>query len=96
MTAQDDRPRADRGREQVARETFPVNEMSPEEYAARHGVDWASFLFDEFEYSDPALEHWIQRLGKIFRTPGELARCQQQLLSPEELERVRARAQEPF
>lgn len=70
--------------------------MSPEEYAARHGQDWASFSFDDFEYADPVLDRWIQHLGKTFTTPGAIGRCQEQFLSPEELRQVRARAEEPF
>jgi hypothetical protein len=47
-------------------------------------------------YRDAALDDWVQRLGRIFFTPGALARCQEQLLSPEELKRVRARMADEF
>jgi len=72
---------------------FPIN-ISPEEYAARHGADWASFSFDEYRYSDLQLDVWIQRLGEIFFTPGLLRKCQEDILTREELEKVRGRMEE--
>ena len=91
-----DQPLAHPGREKQAKELFPVAEMSPEEYAARNGVDWAAFSFDHFAYRDSALDEWVQELGRIFSTPGRLAEVQERFLTPEELQRVRKRADEPF
>jgi len=64
MPNRDDLPPADPGRERDARELFPLN-MSPEEYAAMYGHEWYCFSFDDYRYSDPELDRWIQRLGDI-------------------------------
>ncbi len=58
-------PLADAGREAHALELFHL-EMTPEEYAARFGHEFALFSFDEFRYSRPGLAEWVQRLGDIF------------------------------
>ena len=91
-----DRPAADTSREQAARDLFPVSEMSPEEYAARHGADWASFSFDTYQYRDRLLDRWIHRLGAILQAPGRMAACQHRFLDEEELRRVRGRARGPL
>lgn len=75
--------------EQDARDLFPFESMSPEEYAARHGADWLCCSFPCYRFQDEKLDAWIQRLGAIFFTPGLLRQYQEKLLTPEELERVR-------
>jgi hypothetical protein len=57
-------PMADSERERTATKLFPLTQ-SPEEYAARNAHLWDSFSFDEYRYSDPELNTWIQRLGDI-------------------------------
>ena len=70
MRAIDDLPLADTGREADARDLFPQS-MTPDEYAARHGHQWFCFSFDDYRYTDPALQQWIHRLGDIlFRREG--------------------------
>lgn len=75
--------------EQDARDLFPFESMSPEEYAARHGADWLCCSFPGYRFQDEKLDAWIQRLGEIFFTPGLLRHYQEELLTPDELERVR-------
>ena|SRR5258707_9096156 len=60
----DELPMADPGREKDARQLFDFT-MSPDEYAAREGHGWYCFSFDDYRYSDQAVETWIQRLGDI-------------------------------
>jgi hypothetical protein len=91
-----ERPLADASREVDATSLFPFREMSPEEYAARHGADWACFSFHEFQYRNAELDVWIQKLGRIFLTPGRLQQCREEFLSPEELKRVQERLEEAF
>ena len=88
----DRRAFADPGREQDASRLFPFTSMSPEEYAAREGVNWLCFSFADFRYRDPVLDAWIQTLGRIFTTPGKLKECQQAWLTPAELAKARRRA----
>src|SRR5262245_44012047 len=64
MRERHDLPMADPGRESKAREMFPLN-VSPDEYAAREAHHWLCFSFDDYRYSDPAMERWIHRLGDI-------------------------------
>jgi hypothetical protein len=64
-------------------------QISPEEYAARHAHEWGPFSFHLYRYRDRALGAWVQRLGEILSNEGELDRCRQRFLTPEELERVR-------
>jgi hypothetical protein len=70
--------------------------LSPEEYAARHAHEWGCFAFHRYRYQDPALGAWVRRVGEILFTEGELERCQQQFLTPDELAEVRRRAAEAF
>jgi hypothetical protein len=94
--AHDAREEASPLREESAKELFPYRSMSVEEYAARHGADWGCFSFDEYRYADESLDRWIAALGRLFSTPGRLSECQEKWLSPDELARARARADEEF
>ncbi|MDX2215267.1 MAG: hypothetical protein SFY66_18530 [Oculatellaceae cyanobacterium bins.114] len=80
--------------EQQSRELFPYLSMSPEEYAAREGVNWLCFSFHNYCYQDEQFDDWIQRLSEILLNPNLMQKYQEELLTPEELERVRQRAQE--
>lgn len=90
-----ERPLAPLEWEAAAREIFPLN-LSPEEYAAREGVNWGCFSFADYRYRDEKLDAWLQELGAIFFTPGRLHECQEALLTPDELRQVREREQEEF
>ncbi|AFY78369.1 MAG: hypothetical protein IGR93_19315 [Hydrococcus sp. C42_A2020_068] len=81
--------------ERLAIQMFPLG-MSPEEYAARYAADWYCFSFNRYCYRDPELNRWIQRLGEIFSTPALLAQCQEEMLTSEELVKVRQRLVENF
>jgi hypothetical protein len=84
--------------DEVARQFFlPADlKMTPEEYAARHGHEWACFALHRYRYRDPALGNWIRRLAEVLFTAGELERCQQYFLTPQELQGVREREAEEF
>jgi hypothetical protein len=71
-------------------------QMSPEEYAARHAHEWGCFSFHLYRYRDRALGAWMHRLSEILFTEGELERCRQRFLTPEELEAVRKKEAEDF
>jgi hypothetical protein len=76
--------------EQIAKKMFPMD-MSPEEYAARYCDDWYCFSFNRYYYRDPELDMWIQRLGQIFSTPALLAKCQEEMLCSQEIDKFRKR-----
>jgi len=89
---------ADPGREKDAREMFPLD-ISPEEYAAGHAHEWLCFSFDDYRYSDHALEDWIQRLGDIlFQRTGapSLAELRQRYLTEAQPKAVEQRESEEF
>lgn len=93
-----DLPMADPGREKDARELFPLD-MPPEEYAARNAHGWFSFSFDDYRYSDPAMERWIHRLGDIlFGREGEpsLDELRARYLTDEERQVIARRQEEEF
>jgi hypothetical protein len=87
---------AERFREEgdwIARQFFsPADlKMSPEEYAARQAHRWGCFSLHRYRYRDPELAGWIGRLAEILFTEGELQRCRQRFLTPDELAEVQAR-----
>jgi hypothetical protein len=94
----DDLPMADPEREKLALDRFRLD-MSPDEYAARFGHEFALFSFDEYRYAKPGLTEWVQRLGDIFfgrngaPTLGELRK---RYLSSAEIAAAEARARDPL
>ena len=80
----------------IAQQFFSPTElrMSPEEYVARHAHALGCFSFHFYQYRDPDLGAWVRRIGEIPATEGEVERCQQRFLSPEELAMVRRQAAE--
>jgi hypothetical protein len=70
--------------------------ISPEEYAARHAYNWACFAYHRYRYRDPVLGAWVRRFGEILFTEGELERCRQRFLTPEELAEIRRQEAEDF
>jgi hypothetical protein len=80
----------------IAHQFFSAAElrMSPEEYTARHAHALGCFSFHFYRYRDPALGAWVRRVGEILATEGEVERCQQRFLSPEQLAMVRRQAAE--
>jgi hypothetical protein len=89
-------PMADPGREKDARELFPLA-MPPEEYAARHGHEWLCFSFDDYCYSDAALDRWVQQLGDIlFQRDGapEIENLRKRYLTAEEQRTIEERSRE--
>jgi hypothetical protein len=71
-------------------------QMSPEEYAARHAHLFGCFSLHLYRYCDPVLGAWVRRLGEILFTVGEVERCQQRFLTPEELATVRKEEADGF
>lgn len=94
----EDLPLADPGRENHALELFRLD-MTPDEYAARFGHQFAMFSFDDFRYTRPGLTEWVQRLGDIFfkrNGAPTLGQLRQQFLSPEEIEAAERFERDPF
>ena len=85
-------PVADSGREEFARNEFPINEP-PGRYAAANAHHWGCFSFAEYRYRDDALTVCIHELGDIlFQRNGvpTIQQLREQHLSSEELQKVKA------
>lgn len=91
-------PLADPDREAHALSLFRL-EMAPEEYAARHGHEFALFSFDDYRYSRPELTLWVQRLGDIFfKRYGAptLRELRERFLTASEIETAEEYERDPF
>ncbi len=93
--AADDLPPAPEYRVERALEQMTTG-LSPEEYAARHAQDWASWSFGDDAYADPALDLWIHRLERIFFTDGAVDACRRRYPTDSERLAAETRALEPF
>lgn len=82
----------------IARQFFSPTDlqMLPEEYAARYGHRWGCFSLHRYRYRDPLLAAWIGRLGEILSAEGQLERCRQHFLKPDELAEVQKQEAEAF
>ena len=61
------RPRANPGREALARRGFPYHDVTPADYVAEHGADMAGFTYDDESYADAELDAWIVEVGELLR-----------------------------
>jgi hypothetical protein len=61
------RPRANPGREALARRGFPYQDLNPAEYVAEHGAVMVGFTYDEESYADAELDAWIVDVGRLLR-----------------------------
>jgi|SRR6185503_6709846 len=65
------RPRANPGREALARRGFPYRDVTPADYVAEHGADMAGFTYDDESYADADLDAWIVAVGDLLREQRE-------------------------
>jgi len=61
------RPRANPGREALARRGFPYRDLTPAAYVADHGPAMVGFTYDEESYADVELDAWIVEVGRLLR-----------------------------
>jgi hypothetical protein len=74
-------------------------ELPPEEFAARHGHEFAMFSFHQYRYCRAGMTEWVQQLAEVFFAPGlpeRLRRLRERYLTPEEIERVEEYERDPF
>jgi hypothetical protein len=67
----DFRPRANPGREALARRGFPYHDMTPAEYVAEHAAAMGGFTYDDESYADAELDAWIVEVGRLLREQRE-------------------------
>ena len=77
-------PQASDEMEAHVKEVFPL-EMNPEEFAAKDGAGWLNFTFNDYHFTDEALNNWIHTVGKIIRDPERLNEVQHKYLNENEL-----------
>src|SRR6187399_471372 len=65
------RPRANPGREALARRGFPYRDVTPADYVAEHGADMSGFTYDDESYADADLDAWLMAVGELLRKQGE-------------------------
>jgi len=65
------RPRANPGREALARRGFPYRDVTPADYVAEHGADMGGFTYDDESYADADLDAWIVAVGDLLREQRE-------------------------
>ena len=65
------RPRANPGREALARRGFPYRDVAPADYVAEHGADMTGFTYDDESYADADLDAWIVEVGGLLREQRE-------------------------
>ena len=65
------RPRANPGREALARRGFPYQDVTPADYVAEHGADMTGFTYDDESYADADLDAWIVEVGELLREQRE-------------------------
>lgn len=94
-----ERPWASELEEESARGLRPHHKMTPEEFVARFSQDIGCFSLHTVRYSDPELDAWILRLGRILvQAPGtpSIESLRKQFLTPQEMEYVLQREKEEF
>lgn len=84
------RPRANPGREALAKHGFPYRDVSPEAYVADHADAMPGFTYDDESYADPALDAWILEVGRLLRERRE-APSAPEALKPKPKPKPRAR-----
>jgi hypothetical protein len=94
MSMNDERPMADPTRVAMAREMFPVLELSPEQYVARWSHTIMCSSFDQYRYPDPALGAWIDETHRLLSNTDEVERCRRAHLTPEEYAAVQAASED--
>jgi hypothetical protein len=67
----DFRPRANPGREALARRGFPYHDVTPAAYVAEHSAAMVGFTYDEESYADAELDTWIVEVGRLLRSERE-------------------------
>jgi hypothetical protein len=78
---------------------FRKLELSPEEFAARYGHEFALFNFHERRYLRPGMNEWVQQLAELFLAPGlpeRLRRLREKYLTPEEIRYAEEYERDPF
>ena len=91
-----ERPLADPGREEMARQLFSEG-LSPEEFAARYSHCFWCFSLGDLSYPDPALDAWIRRFSDILHHENgapTVKELREKLLTPEEQQRIKQQIQD--
>jgi hypothetical protein len=86
------RPRANPGREALAKHGFPYRSVSPADYVADRGDDMPGFTYDDESYADPALDAWILEVGRLVRERREAQSAPKPVAKPKAATKRKPRA----
>jgi hypothetical protein len=74
-------------------------DLSPEEFAARFGHQFAMFNFDRYTYRTVGMTEWVDQLSAFFFADdlaGRLRAAREKYLTEDEIARVEAFERDPF
>jgi hypothetical protein len=74
-------------------------ELSPKEFAARYGHEFAMFSYHERHYERPGMNEWVQQLAEVFFAPGlpeRLRRLREKYMTSEEIRQAEEYEGDPF
>jgi hypothetical protein len=67
------------------RQTFHIDEMSPEEFAGRHSHEVMCMGFELSHHKDPEIDAWFTRLKEIVSDYARITELRKQYLNPKQL-----------
>ena len=71
--------------DEIFEELIPKwRESSPEEYIARHWLQFGAFSLSSNEFKDKEMERWVHRFEVIFHDSEEIKKCRLQYLTVSE------------
>ena len=99
----DDRPQLRRLTREESEEAdfklFRELKLSPEEFAARYGHEFAMFSFHERDYQRPGMNEWVRELAAFFFAPNlpeRLRRVREKYLTADEIRHAEEHERDPF
>jgi len=70
--------------ETLLESVFRWEEMSPEEYAAKHWIEFGTFTLEKEKIKNLEFQKWLGEFEVIFNNPEKLEACRKRYLSDEE------------
>lgn len=70
--------------DQFAEETFPWRDYTPEEFIARHWLNFGACSISDNQFKNKKLHAWVRRFEEIFHDSALIEECRQKYLTPAE------------
>jgi hypothetical protein len=75
----------------MARDLFPIDDMTPERYVALRGDGWGAGTIFTVRFADPEMDAWVRRAGELMFDWQNRDALEREWLSSEEYEQVKQR-----